>query len=88
MSKSDVLGQILTVVLSVFYGILSFKLKYYGEVITYLFMTAPIALLSVFTWIKNPFKKKQIKISKLNISKSVIMFNSAIVVTVNHCYVK
>ena len=43
VAKGDVLGQILTVIFSVFYGIVSWKFHYWGEMITYLGMTAPIA---------------------------------------------
>ena len=44
VSKGYVLGQVLTVVFSVFYGIISFFFSYYGEMITYLFMTSPMAI--------------------------------------------
>lgn len=55
VSKGDVFGQILTVVFSIFYGIISFRFRYYGEMITYLGMTAPIAVVSVISWIKHPY---------------------------------
>ncbi|MGN0601208.1 MAG: nicotinamide riboside transporter PnuC [Oscillospiraceae bacterium] len=55
VSKGDVFGQILTVVFSLFYGIISFRFRYYGEMITYLGMTAPIAVVSVISWIKHPY---------------------------------
>ena len=38
VAKGMVIGQILTVVFSVFYGIISFFFAYYGEMITYLLM--------------------------------------------------
>ena len=53
VSKGNVLGQILTVVFSVLYGIISYTFRYYGEMITYLGMTAPIAVASVVTWLRN-----------------------------------
>ena len=56
VSKGYVIGQVLTVVFAIFYGIISFYFKYYGEMITYLFMTSPIAILSVISWIKHPYK--------------------------------
>ena len=43
VAKGDVLGQFLTVVFAVFYAIVSYKFRYWGEMITYLGMTAPIA---------------------------------------------
>ena len=66
VAKGDVLGQILTIVFSLLYSLISFGFAYYGEMITYMGMTAPIALLSVITWLKNPYSKKQVKIRTLN----------------------
>ena len=56
VAKGHVLGQLLTIVFAVFYGVISWKLRYYGEVITYLCMTAPMALLALITWLRNPYK--------------------------------
>lgn len=83
LSKGDVLGQILTVVFSIFYAIISFRFRYYGEMITYLGMTAPIAFLSVITWLKNPYEqgKNEVKISKLTKTKIIALFFSTILVT-------
>ena len=55
-ARGDVLGQILMVVFSVIYGVISYSFRYYGEMITYLGMTAPIAAAAVVSWIRHPFK--------------------------------
>lgn len=65
IAKGDVLGQILTVVFSVFYAVISYKYRYFSEMITYIGMTAPIAVMSVVTWLKNPYAENQVKISKM-----------------------
>ena len=52
VAKGHVLGQILTIVFAVFYGVISWAFRYYGEVITYLCMTAPMALLALITWLR------------------------------------
>lgn len=67
MAKGDVWGQILSVVFSIMYAISSYKMRYYGEMITYLGMTMPISALSVITWLKNPAEKGKnvVKIHKL-----------------------
>ncbi len=82
VSKGDVLGQVITVIFAVFYGIISFKLKYYGEMITYLGMTAPIALISVISWIKNPYSKHQVRVSKMTKTKWIILLILTSVITV------
>ena len=35
VAKGYVLGQILTVIFAIFYGIISFYFRYYGEMLTY-----------------------------------------------------
>ena len=56
VAKGYVLGQILTVVFSLFYGVISFYFHYYGEMITYLGMTSPIAALAVISWLRHPYQ--------------------------------
>lgn len=82
VARGDVFGQILTVLFSLTYGIISWQFKYYGEMITYLGMTMPIALMSVYTWIKNPYKDtKEVTLNKLTIKQSVILLIGAVSVT-------
>lgn len=82
VSKGYVLGQVLTVVFSVFYGIISFFFQYYGEMITYLCMTSPIALMSVISWLKNPYENsKEVRVSNLSRKLKIILVVSAPVVT-------
>lgn len=83
VSKGDVLGQILTVIFSLFYAVISFTFRYYGEMITYLFMTAPIAVLSVVSWIKNPYEhnKSEVKVNKISRKEFVFMILLAGLVT-------
>lgn len=57
IAKGNVIGQVLIVIFAVFYGIISYGFAYYGEMITYLGMSAPIAIISVITWLKHPYKK-------------------------------
>ena len=56
VAKGYVIGQILTVVFAVFYGIISFGQQYYGEMITYLGMSSPMAIAAAIAWLKNPFR--------------------------------
>jgi nicotinamide mononucleotide transporter PnuC len=83
VAKGMVIGQILTVVFSVFYGIISFFFAYYGEMITYLLMTTPIAILATVEWIKNPYKKTEtVAIKKLTAKDIIIMLILCAIVTV------
>ena len=83
VAKGMVIGQILTVVFAVFYEIISFFFSYYGEMITYLLMTAPIAILATVEWIKNPYKKTEtVAIKKLTAKDIIIMVILCAIVTV------
>lgn len=74
VAKGHVLGQIITVIFAVFYGIISFLFAYYGEMITYLFMTSPMAVMAAVEWHRNPYKKsKEVKINKVKKNQTVIM---------------
>lgn len=83
VAKGLVLGQLLTVVFSVFYGIISVLFSYYGEMITYLFMTTPMAIIAAIEWIKNPYKDTQeVKVHKVTKKQLAVMWLLAILVTV------
>ena len=83
IAKGDVLGQLLTIIFSIFYGLISYGFHYYGEMITYLCMTAPMALLAVVSWHRHPYagKKTEVAVSCLKKSEIVFMFALAAVVT-------
>ena len=42
-AKGNPFGQLLMIVFSAIYGVISLRVAYYGEMITYLGMTAPMA---------------------------------------------
>ena len=83
VSKGNPLGQILTVVFSVFYGIISYSCKYYGEMITYLAMTAPMAVAALISWIRNPSKenKSEVAVNKLSVKEWCLFVVLCIAVT-------
>ena len=56
LAKGMIMGQILVIIFAALYGAVSFFFSYYGEVITYLGMTAPSALAALIAWIKHPYK--------------------------------
>lgn len=65
-AKDNVWAQILMVVFSILYGLISWQFRYWGEMITYIGMTMPMAVWSTITWIKNPSESGQeVAIQKL-----------------------
>ncbi len=61
-AKGNVLGQMLIIVFAVLYAIVSFKQAYYGEVITYLFMSGGIACFSTVQWIRHPYSEGTVRV--------------------------
>jgi len=84
VSKGDPLGQILTIVFALFYSVVSFYFRYYGEMITYLCMTTPAAIIATITWFRNPSKesKNEVKVEKMSGKKWIILLTISIIVTV------
>ena len=82
VAKGHVLGQMLTIVFAVFYGVISWAFRYYGEVITYLCMTAPMALLALITWLRNPYKDSaEVTVRQLTKKQWGVMWIAAALVT-------
>ena len=73
VAKGYILGQLLTVVFAVFYGIISFYFRYYGEMITYLCMSAPMAVMAVISWIKHPYRDSA-EVAVNHLSKKQLLF--------------
>ena len=70
VAKGMVFGQALCVVFALLYGIVAFRFRYYGEVITYVGMSVPAAVAAVIAWIKNPYGNgDEVKVSTLTRKK-------------------
>ncbi len=83
LAKGYVTGQVLTVVFAVFYGMVSFCFKYYGEMITYLFMTAPIAMISIISWLKHPYEDtREVEVAHVTGKQVLLGVILAVLVTV------
>lgn len=84
VAKGDVLGQILSVVFATLYSIVSFRMQYYGEMITYLFMTAPIAIASTISWLRHPYEegKNEVAVAKVSPRAWILLSLSSIAVTI------
>ena len=62
-AKGNPFGQLLMVLFSVLYGIISYSFRYYGEMVTYLGMTGPMALFSLIAWLRHPFKGQRSEVA-------------------------
>lgn len=82
-AKGNPFGQFLMVIFSILYGIISWNMAYYGEMLTYLGMTAPMAVYALISWLQHPFngKKSEVKINRLKPLEYFIMVFVTIAVT-------
>ena len=67
-AKGNVWSQVLMIIFCILYGIISWKFHYWGEMITYLGMSMPMAVWSTITWSRNSKKSNgsEVEIQKLN----------------------
>lgn len=87
VAKGDVLGQILTVLFAILYAIVSYRFRYWGEMITYLGMTAPIAVMAIVTWLKNPYKKGEVKVRHTTPRMWTLLIVASVIVTTIFFYI-
>ena len=86
IARGDVWGQILTVIFSLLYSVTSWQFQYYGEIITYLGMSAPIAAASVVTWLKHPYKEGENEVKIANLSRRGLLLLLALTAAVTFSF--
>lgn len=88
-AKGNPFGQFLMVIFSILYGIISYTFAYYGEMVTYLGMTAPMAVFALISWLKNPYNgnRAEVKVNRLTGKESLFMMLLTIIVTLIFYYI-
>lgn len=83
-AKGNPLGQLLMVIFSLLYGVISYSFNYYGEMVTYLGMTMPMAVFALISWLRNPYKgnKAEVKVNSVSKTETVFMWMGTALVTV------
>ena len=82
-AKGNVWAQVVMIVFSILYGIISFRFRYWGEMITYLGMALPMAVWSAITWLRHPAESGDaVAIQKLNLRQFAGLLASCVAVTV------
>lgn len=74
-AKGNPLGQLLMVVFSLLYGAISWSFRYYGEMITYLGMTMPMAVIAIVSWLRNPYdgNRAEVAVNHLHAGEWAVM---------------
>ena len=68
-AKGNPIGQALMIIFSLLYGLISYTFSYFGEMITYLGMTGPMALFALISWLRNPYKGNRAEVAVNRIGK-------------------
>lgn len=70
-AKGNPTGPALMVIFALLYGYISFGFAYYGEMLTYVCMSMPMAVFSFVSWLKNPYKGNKAEVTvNFNVSKA------------------
>ena len=82
-AKGNPIGQVLMIVFSLIYGYISFVFTYYGEMLTYMCMTMPMAVIALIAWLKNPYNgnKTEVKVNRLKKNEPLFMWIATALIT-------
>lgn len=88
ISKGYVLGQVLTVFFALLYGVVSFFCRYYGEMITFMGMTGPVAVCSIVSWLRHPYAgTREVQVSRLSSRQVWLLAGAAVLVTLGFYFI-
>ena len=88
-AKGNPIGQALMILFSLLYGLISYAFSYFGEMITYLGMTGPMALFALISWLRNPFagNRAEVAVNRLRMSEVWVMTALTVAVTFGFYFV-
>lgn len=83
-AKGNPLGPFLCIIFSVLYGIISYSFAYYGELLTYVAMSAPMSAWALISWMRNPHAKgkAEVKVNSVSKKEMILLFALTPIVTV------
>lgn len=83
-AKGNPIGPALMVVFCIYYGIISYFCRFYGETATYVGMTLPMTVFSLIAWLRNPYKnqKSVVTVNKISGKEHILMWILAIIVSI------
>ena len=82
VAKGRIVGQVFSIVFATLYGIASWRLCYFGETITYLGMALPIAIFSLISWLRHPFRdSREVEVAHLSRRSAFYLLVLSVAVT-------
>ena len=85
-AKGNPIGQALMVVFSLLYGVISYTFSYFGEMITYLGMTGPMALFALISWLRNPYNGNHAEVAVNRLENKELAFLYVLTAVVTFCF--
>lgn len=83
LAKGAWQGQVFIILFAIIYGIVSLRVRYYGEMITYVGMSLPMAVVSLVAWLRNPFEgKSEVRVARLTWRRVLLLAVADVAVTV------
>ena len=80
LAKGKNLGQVFGLLIVVLYSIVSFKNKYYGEVIIYLCIMLPMYIIGIVSWMKHQNKETNtVEINNIKLKEWIIVSITSII---------
>ncbi|MBQ1187350.1 MAG: nicotinamide mononucleotide transporter [Clostridia bacterium] len=88
IAKGMLAGQFFIIAFAILYGIVSFEARYYGEMITYVGMSLPMAVVSTISWIRHPHKDSdRVEVAFMTPKKIILIIISTIIVTISFFFI-
>lgn len=83
-SKGNPLGPFLMIFFSIIYGYISYRFRYYGEMLTYICMTLPMEVFALISWLRHPYQgnKSEVEIGTVSKKENIFMWILTAVVTI------
>ena len=88
-AKGNPIGQALMILFSLLYGVISYTFSYFGEMITYLGMTGPMALFALISWLRNPYNGNhaEVAVNRLENKELWVMYALTVLVTLGFYFI-
>ena len=82
-AKGNPIGQVIMILFGMLYGIISYSMAYYGEMITYMGMTVPMACYALVCWLRHPYrgKRQEVVVNRIKNKETVFLCLLTFVVT-------
>lgn len=83
-AKGNPIGQVFMIIFCLMYTYISYTFSYYGEMITYACMSLPMAIFSLASWLRHPFKgnKAEVRVNSIKGKEYIFMLVLNVAVTV------